>query len=241
MSIQHPRKLKMIKHVGKHNSKKIVILYRTVPGETHMCLVVYPEILPRHIHDDIMKALESESGQQAKEFSDYLFRYTLSDGTNALTTLHKEGMIKKVPTNQVIVTPTASSNVRLDELNDILSKMEQGEAAVKELAELDKNSGMTGKKKRVAESKNVGELRVPSQSRSVPAQVDTNISINEVLTDEQLASQRLAQAQKMITEAKQLMAEAERLQKEASTLSGAPKETANVKTRKTKKATSKVN
>jgi hypothetical protein len=229
----------MIKHVGKHNNKKVVILYRTVPGETHMCLLVYPEVLPRHIHDDIMKALESDSGQQAKEFSDYLFRYTLSDGNNALTTLHKEGMIKKVPTNQVIVTPTNNSNVRLDELNNILTKMEQGEEAIKELADLDKNSGLSGKKKRVTENRNLGEVRVPSQSRSVPAEVETSISMTEVLSDEQLAAQRLAQAQKMITEAKQLMAEAERLQNEATNISGATK--TNVKTRKTKKTASKVN
>jgi hypothetical protein len=229
----------MIKHVGKHNNKKVVILYRTVPGETHMCLLVYPEVLPRHIHDDLMKALESDSGQQAKEFSDYLFRYTLSDGNNALTTLHKEGMIKKVPTNQVIVTPTNNSNVRLDELNNILTKMEQGEEAIKELADLDKNSGLSGKKKRVTENRNLGEVRVPSQSRSVPAEVETSISMTEVLSDEQLAAQRLAQAQKMITEAKQLMAEAERLQNEATNISGATK--TNVKTRKTKKTASKVN
>lgn len=225
--------------MGKHNNKKVVILYRTVPGEAHMCLLVYPEVLPRHIHDDVMKALESASGQQAKEFSDYLFRYTLADGTNALTTLHKEGMIKKVPTNQVIVTPTTTSTVRLDELNDILNKMEQGEAAIKELADLDKNRGYTGKKRRTDESKNLGEVRVPSQSRSVPAQVETNISMSEVLTDDQLAAQRLSQAQKMITEAKQLMAEAERLQKEAAQMSVPPKES-NVKTRKTKKTASKV-
>lgn len=230
----------MIKHVGKHSSKKVIILYRTVPGEDHMCLVIYPEVLPRHIHDDIMKALESDPGQQAKEFSDYLFRYTLSDGNNALTLLHKEGMIKKVPTNQIIVTPTNSSSVRLDELNEILHKMEKGEEAIKELAELDKNKGYTGKKRKVTEDKNLGEVRVPSQSRSVPAQVETNISMNEVLTDEQLAAQRLAQAQKMIAEAKQLMAEAERLQAEATTFSEAPKQR-NVKTRKTKKTASKVN
>lgn len=229
----------MIKHVGKHSNKKVVILYRTVPGEEHMCLVVYPEVLPRHIHDDLMKALESDPGQQAKEFSDYLFRFTLSDGNNALTTLHKEGMIKKVPTNQVIVTPTSNSSVRLDELNDILNKMEKGEEAIRELAELDKNKGMTGKKRKVNEEKILGEVRVPSQSRSVPAQVDTNVSMNEVLTDDQIAAQRLAQAQKMIVEAKQLMAEAERLQNEAASFSAAPKES-NVKTRKTKKTASKI-
>lgn len=212
----------VIKHVGKHNNKRVVVLFKTVPGEDHMCLVVYPEVLPKHIHDDIMKALESESGQQAKDFSDYLFRFTLSDGNNALATLHKEGMIKKVPTNQVIITPNAKSTVRLDELNSILLKLDQGEEAVKELAELDANAGLSGKR-RVREQKDLGEVRVPSVSRSQPAQVDTNIAINEVLSDADLAKQRLAQAMKMQNDAKALLAEAERLQAEAAQLDGSTK------------------
>lgn len=212
--------MNVIKHVGKHSNRKVVVLFRTVPGEEHMCLVVYPETLPKHIHDDIMKALESEAGQQAKDFSDYLFRFTLSDGNNALATLHKEGMIKKVPTNQVIITPNAKSTVRLDELNSILLKMEQGEEAVKELAALDSNSGMINRK-RVKEQKELGEVRVPPASRSQPAQVETNVSINEVLSDADLAKQRLAQATRMQAEAKALLAEAERLQVEAAQLDGA--------------------
>jgi len=223
----------MIKHVGKHNNKKCVILFRTVPNENHMCLVVYPDTLPRHIHDDIMTALESESGQQAKEFSDYLFRVTLSDGNNALTTLHKEGMIKKVPTNQVIVTPNIKSTVRLDELNEILNKMALGEEAVKELANLDKNAGLTGKRR--PQEKTLGEVRAPLESRSQPAQVDTNISLTDILTDEQLAEQRLAQARKMAADAKALLAESERLQKEAASLMGSTSENVSTKTKKTRK------
>jgi len=224
----------MIKHVGKHNSKRVVILWRKVPGEDHMCLILYPDTLPRHIHDDIMKALESESGQQAKEFSDYLFRYTMVDGSNALQTLHSEGMIKKVPTNQVIVTPDMKSNVRLDELNGILDKMALGEEAIKEMAELDAGAGMTGKRNRVNEGRDMGELRAPRDSRSTPVNVENTISINDVLSDEQLATQRLAQADKMQREAKELLAEAARLQKEAATLTGAVKE--NGTTTKSKKA-----
>ena len=111
----------MIKHVGKHNNKRCIILWRKVPNEDHMCLVAYPDLMARHIHDDIMRYLESESGQQADQFSDYLFRVNLSDGENALNKLHVEGMIKKVPTNQVVVTPNNKSTVRLDELNSILN------------------------------------------------------------------------------------------------------------------------
>ena len=37
----------MAKHVGKHNDRKVVILFREVPDEGHMCLVIYSDLLPR--------------------------------------------------------------------------------------------------------------------------------------------------------------------------------------------------
>jgi hypothetical protein len=177
-----------------------------------------------------MKYLESESGQQAEQFSDYLFRVNLSDGENALTKLHNEGMIKKVPTNQVIVTPNNKSNVRLDELNSILDKMSVGEEAIKEMAELDSNAGLQTKRS------NVKEVRAPKNSRSGPVEVvNETISISDVLSDEQLATQRLSQAQKMQADARALLAEADRLQKEAMTLTGS-KTDGTTKTKKTRQA-----
>ena len=35
-----------IKHVGTHNNKKCVILFRKTPGEDHMALVVYSDSMP---------------------------------------------------------------------------------------------------------------------------------------------------------------------------------------------------
>ena len=221
----------MIKHVGRHGNRRCVILFRQVPGEDHMCLVFYPDMLPQNVHDDVMKALESDAGQQAKQFSDYLFRVTLVDGSNALTKLHGEGWIKKIATNQVIVTPNAKSNVRLDELNNILNQMEQGDAAIKKLADLDKGAGFG--RDPLGQSRDLGEVGAP-QGSSQPAVVENNISISDVLTDDQLASQRLAQAHKMTMEAKQLLAEADRLQKEAAELQGATKENVTTKTKKNK-------
>jgi hypothetical protein len=95
----------MIKHIGRHNDKKVAILYRTVPKEEGMCLLVYSELLPRTYHDTVMKVLESDPGQAASELSDALFRSLLPDGRNVLETLHAEGLIRKIPTSQVIVTP----------------------------------------------------------------------------------------------------------------------------------------
>jgi len=188
----------MLKHVGNHNNKKIVILYRQVPGEDHMCLAAYSDLLPRMIHDEVMKCLESPIGQQAKDFADALFRITMADGRNALTTLHQEGFIKKLPTNQVIVTPTASAKVRLDELNNLLSEMEKGEDAIKKLQELDNNKGLKNPTKKVVET-----VTAPDTS---------------VLTDEMIAKHRLDQAAQMRLNAEGLLAEAARLEAEAQSL-----------------------
>lgn len=225
----------MIKHVGKHNNKKIVLLWRKVPGEDHMSLLLYSDTLPRLIHDEVMKQLESPIGQNAKEFSDVLFRTVMPDGRNALEVLHKEGFIKKVPTSQVLVTPTTKSSVRLDELNNILDEMEKGEEAVKRLAEVDAQAGMAPQK-RIREGREVG---MPPNNTSVSR---TNIDIEAtdsaaayvkgVLSDSDLAQERISQAEQMKKQAEQLLAEAKRLEKEANQL--APN---NVKTTRAKKAT----
>ena len=228
----------MMKHIGKHNSQRVVILFRKVPNEDHMCLLVYSELLPRLYHDEVMKALESAIGQNAKEFSDVLFRTTMADGQNCLEALHRAGLIKKVPTSQVLITPTNTSSVRLDELNGILDEMSKGEEAIAKLAEIDADRGMSGKR-RQAELREVGQ---PPNSRG-RAQVEGTMSAGEfvstadVLDDSTLATQRLAQATKMKAEAQSLLVEAARLEQEAAQLIPTP--VTNVKPKATKKTAAK--
>jgi hypothetical protein len=207
----------MLKHVAKHNQKKAVIVFREVPGDEHMCLVAYSDLLPRLVHDEVMKVLESPSGQQAENLADALFRNIMADGRNTLEVLHKEQFIKKVPTNQVIVTPDSKNNVRLDELNSILNEMKQGEQAIKRLQELDSGAGMSGKmnKNRKIDPREVG---APANSRSTPATVPQSIPTDQVLSDADLAQQRLTQAEQMQLQAKQLLAESARLVEEAAQL-----------------------
>ena len=150
----------------------------------------------------------------------------MADGRNCLEVLHKSNYLKKVNTNQVIITPNAKSSVRLDELNSILNEMDKGEEAIKKMADLDKNAGMTGKR----EAREVGQN--PASRSNVPTSTAT---IADVLTDDQLAAQRVAQAAKMKLEAQQMLAEAARLEAEAADLNPAPAATANAP-RKTTKA-----
>jgi len=201
-----------LKHIGRHGDRKVAILFREVPNEDHMCLVIYPETLPTHIHDSIMKTLESEIGQQATNLADAMHRNLLPDGRVQLVALHHEGMIKKIPTNQVIVTPNASSNVKLDELNRILKEMETGQAAIDRLKELDNSSGMVDpytKRKAEAEYKRGQERQTSNYEPPVQA------SSTDALDDRSIATNMLSQAKKMEIEAKGLIAEAARMKKDA--------------------------
>ena len=224
----------MLKHVGKHNDKRCVIVFRKIPDLEHMALVIYSDLLPRMIHDEVMRVVESPQGQEAREISDVLFRTIMADGHNCLESLHRNGLMKKVPTNQVLVTPTTTSSVRLDELNDILDEMQKGEEALKRLQDLDANRGLTGKKNntppRRAEIQEIGERR----TREAQGNTSAADMLAGMLSDSDLAAQRLEQAQKMEASAKQLLAEAERLKAQAQNLS--PKvDNVGTETKKTKK------
>ena len=71
------------KHVGElvDGGSKVVIMYRTVPGEPNNCLVVGTKFLPDLYFTSLMKAVEGDAGQDAEELADYLGRQTFPDGT----------------------------------------------------------------------------------------------------------------------------------------------------------------
>ena len=227
----------MIKHVGKHNQRQVAIVYRKVPGDEHMALVIYPDTLPSLLHDEAMKCLESAVGQTAKELADALFRTTMADGENCLGTLHRKGYLKKVPCNQVIVTASKNSTCRLDQLNDLIDKIDAGGEAAEELANIDKNRGIRGANPNVVEGREVGQPKTPLKTTS--ADVSGEVSTGGALSDSDLADMNLTQAQQMEAQAKTLLAEAARLKQEAKSLTPAkPTKAKNVaKTKATKKAT----
>lgn len=211
----------MIKHIGKHGDRRVAIVFREVPGEDHMCLVVYPDVLPVAMHDSMMKVIESEPGQAAENLGDALFRSLFNDGRPMLQTLHAEGMIKKVQTKQVTVTPTATSHVNLEEMNGIIRKMKLGEDAIREMADLDANRGMTG---RVRQKDDFGR-EVGAPNEFVRGSSVAGSDAARALDDASIARDLETQAARMAAEAKSLLAESERLMKEAATMSGAGPET----------------
>ena len=177
-----------------------------------MCLVIYPETLPTHIHNTIMGILESAPGQAAPNLADVLHRNLLPDGRVILQALHNEGMLKKIQTNQVIITPTAQSNVKLDELNRIVKEMESGADALKRMQELDANAGFVDPAVKRKAEKAFKEGRIADAEAMVTPLV---APASGALDDQSLAANMLAQAKKMEADAKGLVAEAARMKKEA--------------------------
>lgn len=201
-----------LKHIGRHGDRKVAVIFRQIPGDDHMCLVIYPDVLPSHMHDSIMKVLESPVGQSSEDFADALHRNLFPDGRNMLETLHAERMMKRVNAEQILVTPTLNSSVKLSELNTILNEMKLGEGAVRRLAEIDANSGLVdAKTKRAAEQKFKDQYRQPSAT--VPPMAAT--STDGALSDREIAANLLAQAERMQIEGNSLLKESARMRKEA--------------------------
>lgn len=123
-----------MKHVGKmkNNNAKVVIVYRTLPGDPNSALVVGTSNLGEAYHNALMNLIQDPSGQQANEFADILAVRSFPDGNNMLAWLHNRNQLKKVPTSDVLVTPTPQTSISLDELNVLIA--EQKGVKVEDLA-----------------------------------------------------------------------------------------------------------
>jgi hypothetical protein len=168
-----------------------------------------------------MKCIESDIGQSSENLADALNRTYTVEGRIILQALHAEGQLKKVNTEQVVVTPSPNVRIKLNELNKILDEMKQGEAAVKRLAEIDSSTGLQDPADVARRMR--GDQQAPLQAAQ------------GALGDDQIANNMRLQAERMATEARGLLAESERMMKEANQMLGVSVEKKT--TRKTKAAT----
>ena len=195
----------MMKHVGRHGEKRVAVIFREVPGEEHMALVTYPDQLKQTTHDDLMNAIQSVKGQEAKHLGEALHGMTGTDGQTILNMLHREGFMKKVRTQDIIMMPRPNTpGARLDEVNDIIRGMETGSEAAQQMAKLDAQAGLADPDKKAA-----GE--------AAAAQVAGNSSAG-ILGDADIARNLVTQAEQMKAQMATLQAEVERLMEEAASL-----------------------
>jgi len=115
-----------IKHVGRirSNSKKCIVVFRTLPGDAYNCLIAPTENLPDSYHDALINLVESTGGQNANEFGEVMARSNFPDGSIMLAAMHTQGMLVKVSTDQVDMIPNNTVRIPLSELNQIIAEQQ---------------------------------------------------------------------------------------------------------------------
>lgn len=188
-----------LKHVGRtiNQKRRLIIAYRTLPGESDSCLAIPTDNLPADEHDALMQVVESNAGQTAYELAEALVRNRLPDGRNMLHAFHRTGKLTKFKTAEVEMTPDTRSTIQLSELNKVIA--EQKGVSIDDLA---------------LKSGQPQQAEAPAQA---PAQAPVETTVAEtpatdgVITDEELAAKYRSDADRLFKEAKRLREQAEEL------------------------------
>ena len=192
-----------IKHVGrmKANGKKVVVAYRTLPGESDSALVVLTETLSPEQHDALIGLVESNAGQNSYEFAEALARTRFPDGRVMLNELHYTKKLVKVKTSEVEMLPNIHASIELAQLNQIIA--EQRGISVNDLA---LGNGMESR-----EVGTVSEVPPPKSESFEVRETPTPVVSNEPLSDEDLAKKYRSDADRLSKEAAELRRMAESL------------------------------
>ena len=170
-----------------------------------MALVIPTSTLPDMYHDALIQLVESEQAQDANEFGEIMFIRRFPDGRGMLTAMQQDSRLKKVSTDTVIMTPTLSASIPLDQLNVIIA--EQRGMAVGDLASL-VNGGTPA-------DRDSAKIETPVEE----------VKTSEVLTDKDLARSYRSQADAMYKEAAKLRKQADDLDPPAKKAAAKSKET----------------
>ena len=185
-----------MKHIGrmKETGRKVAVVFRTIPGDPHSALVVQTENIKDADHDKLMTLIESNTGQTADELADAMQRTPLGDGSMMLNSFHLTGKLTKVSTSDVEMTPDTASTIGLDELNKMIA--EQKGVGVADLA---------------VGGSSVDTIATAETVPSGEASATVEAAKEQPLTDEQLANNMRADADRLFKEATELRKQAEDL------------------------------
>jgi hypothetical protein len=201
--------MKSIKHIGKikNTGAKVVVVFRTLPGESNNALVLPVSQLPDQYHDSLMTVVDSDQAQDAFEFGEIMFMRTFPDGRPMLRAMQADNRLQKVATDNVIMTPTPNDAIQLDQLNVLIA--EQRNCAIDDLYTFVKGAPKKSDAK-VEEIAKVQDLS-PGVDTDIPAPVRAQAASNEALTDKDIAKSYRSQADSMYKEAARLRKEADEL------------------------------
>jgi hypothetical protein len=194
--------MRSLKHIGRiqNTGAKVLVVFRTLPGESNMALVLPVAQLPDQYHDSIMTLVETDQAQDAFEFGEIMHIRPFPDGRPMLRAMQADSRLIKVPTDSVMMTPTTNDTVLLVNLNTLIA--EQKNCTVDELCTF-----VAGAPTEIKEVKEA----TPAVDSDIPAPMRAQATSDAALTDKDLAKSYRSQADAMYKEAARLRKEAEEL------------------------------
>lgn len=195
--------MKTLKHIGKmvNTGVKVLVVFRTLPGESDKALVLPTATLPDAQHDAVMDLVETDQAQESFEFGEIMFMRSFSDGRPMLRACQVDGRLQKVDTDSVIMTPDTTTELKLSELNVLIA--EQRNCSIDELCNFVKGA-----------PNSTNEENQITNSQEQVQETKTTLSDSEnngALSDKDLAKSYRSQADALYKEAARLRREAEEL------------------------------
>lgn len=199
--------MQSLKHVGriKATNKKVLVAYRTLPGDAYSALVIPTENMPDEMHNAIINLVESNAAQEAYEFAEALDRTQFPNGSRMLPALHAQGRLLKVTTESVEMTPTTTVNILLSELNQIIA--EQRGIAVDDLSIAPAHADKTKAEK----SAKAAEVAAAKESATDEVVEPELVEPSANVTPEERAKYFRSQADKLAKQAAEFRRKAEEL------------------------------
>lgn len=194
--------MKILKHIGKlkNTGTKVIVVFRTLPGESNMALVVPTATLPDQYHDAIIQLVDSDQAQNTNEFGEIMFIRRFPDGRLMLEALQQDQRLQKVATDTVIMTPTLNDSIQLDQLNVVIAQ--QRNVAVDDLSSFVVGGKPPAPGRRSATEK-VAEKYVAPHQAVIPE--------STILSDKDIAKKYRSDADGMYKEAARLRKQADEL------------------------------
>ena len=190
--------MKALKHIGKmtNTGTKLLVVFRTLPGESNKALVLPVTTLPDIYHDAIMQLVETDQAQESFEFGEIMFMRHFPDGRPMLQSMQQDSRLIKVETKDVTMTPTFNAEIILSELNVLIA--EQKNCAVDDLCTF-VNGGDANN-----QTKKPDQVVVEEKTINKPTSI-------EPLSDVDIAKSYRSQADAMYKEAAKLRKQADEL------------------------------
>lgn len=190
--------MKSLKHVGKikNTGAKVLVVFRTLPGESNMSLVLPTSTLPDQYHDALITLVESDQAQSTNELGEIMFIRRFPDGRPMLQAMQADNRMQKVTTSLVVMTPTLNDSIQLDELNVMIAQ--QKNCAIDDLAGLVHGARPSGK---------VIDQEIQPEQPQAEAEAEQTTP----LTDKDIAKSYRSQADSLYKEAARLRKQADEL------------------------------